>query len=96
MNKTEYLLTCISEEAGEVAQIIGKSQRFGLYSFKRDTNTMNIEELRKEVHDVIATWQMLCEHLGSDSSISGTLIDIKKARVEHFMESSRKHGHLQD
>lgn len=96
MNKREYLLGCLAEECGEVTQMIGKSLRFGLENKKQDRGTTNFEELKKEVHDIMACYIMLCEEIDECSAISIPLINQKKSRVEYFMNSSRKHGHLQD
>lgn len=96
MNKKEYILACISEECGEVSQMVGKCQRFGTDNTKVGRNTSNFEELRKEVHDIVATYEMLCEEMQIESKLSRKIILDKKKRVNFFMESSIRHGYLSE
>ena len=94
MNRKEYLLACISEECGEVAQVIGKSQRFGILDvFPKDGKT-NWLKLRHEIHDILAVYEMFCEEHEQTLLFDRDLILKKKERVEHFMEYSKKEGIL--
>lgn len=57
MNKKEYLLVCVAEEAGEVVQEAMKIARFGdKYKDKNHWNALILE-----MHDLVAVFEMLLE-----------------------------------
>lgn len=63
MKPTEHLLTCLAEEAGEVAKDVHKSLRFGLNDrnvLKPDGPT-NRERLIEELNDFMAVVDMLVQ-----------------------------------
>lgn len=78
---SDYMLTCIGEEAGEVSQVIGKIDRFGCNDVKPGTSESNAERLRAEFHDILATYMEYCdiEHIPFD--IDDVLIKEKLRRV---------------
>lgn len=94
MNKVEHLLACLSEEAGEVVQIVGKSLRFGLYSVDPVEGITNLEKLRREVHDMLALYTMVCIAEGVSSEADADLLDAKKQKVEKYQLISRQLGLL--
>ena len=96
MNRKEYLLACLSEECGEVVQVIGKAQRFGVLDIFPRGGETNWLKLRNEVHDIIAVYEMYCEDHEQKLHIYRELILAKKLRVEHFMGYSKKEGLLDD
>jgi hypothetical protein len=92
--RTGHLIGCVTEESGEVSQVIGKIIRFGLYDHHPKHDVCNIELLTREVHDLIAVHQMLMEDLGLDATVQQPLIDAKKAKVLEYMKYSEEAGHL--
>lgn len=94
LNKEEYLLTCLGEETGELAQAVGKVQRFGANDAETIEHPTNIEKLITEFHDIVAVYEMLCNELNICSGISPVLITAKKIKLEKYMEYSRKVGKL--
>lgn len=80
-----HLLFCLTEECGEVSQVVGKAGRFGLDDKNPISGRSNLEGIIGEVHDVVAVYQMLMEYFGMDQEIDQSLLDAKKARVIHFM-----------
>lgn len=52
MNKTEYLLTKLSEECAEVIQRCTKAQTFGLNEKQPGQELSNITRLASELHDL--------------------------------------------
>jgi len=94
MNTENYLLACISEEAGEVVQAVGKGQRFGLMDVNEDTGDVNLERLILEVHDLLAVYEMLCAEINISYEIDKSLLDKKKLKVEKFMKYSKEKGIL--
>ena len=47
--RVDHMIGCVTEEAGEVQQVIGKIIRFGLYYHHPERRETNFAELRKEV-----------------------------------------------
>ena len=94
-NKQEHLAYCVGEECGEVQQVLGKIGRFGLLNTNPNNGLTNLQQLKLEVHDIIAVYQMLTEEVGEDPSIDDTLIAAKMKRTEHYMEVARNLGELE-
>jgi hypothetical protein len=59
MNKTEYLLCCLTEELSEVQQEIGKCLRFTCNHKPTEYPTTNIQRVALEMADVYAITTML-------------------------------------
>lgn len=95
MNKVEYLLTCVSEECGEVSQAACKANRFGLHDSAPDSTLNNQELIVKEMNDLLAVIEMLKEE-GVELIGIGDRGDIKKKRdkVTRYMRYSRNIGCL--
>ena len=94
MNKQEYLLTCLAEEAAEIIQSVGKAQRFGLDDTYYDESPK--EAIKREFNDLVGVLEMLHE-AGVDFKKlhDRSLIEAKKKKVEKFMEYSEKKGTLE-
>lgn len=93
MNKQEYLLTCLSEEAAEIIQAVGKAQRFGLDDDWFD-DSPRIAILREFV-DLVAVIELLYgEDIRTTILYSGEEIEAKKKKVKKFMEYSKEKGTL--
>jgi len=96
MNKTEYLLTYLSEECSEVQQAVAKALRFGLNVGFPGGRTTNAQDIAKECVDVIAIIEMLEADKIIDNVRTRKAIDKKKVKVHHYMEHSKKLGTLID
>ena len=59
MNKTEHLLTCLSEECGESVQVASKAIRFGLDHGWPEKGETNRRILEREIADIIGVAQEL-------------------------------------
>jgi len=90
----EHLLACIGEEVGEVSQAVGKISRFGLKDKGPKKNYNNFQELRREVHDIVAVYGMFCEAIGEDPTFSQGLLVAKEERTRAGMELARGLGTL--
>ncbi|TNF09387.1 MAG: hypothetical protein EP323_00365 [Gammaproteobacteria bacterium] len=88
MNLKDYLLACVSEEGGEIVQAAGKALRFGLLDKNPKSEGTNWTDLRKEVHDLIAVYEMLCDEFDRVETLDRDLIEAKKVKVEHYMNYS--------
>ncbi len=99
MNRTDHLLIRLAEECGEVVQRVSKALVFGLAEKQEGQLLTNEQRLKGEVTDLIALLYMLTEE-GLDVmpillNVGDTLaIAAKKARVEKYLEYSRKQGRL--
>lgn len=95
MNTLEYLLACLGEECGEVQQEVGKSLRFGINDRHPEKDTTNFQYLKKKLHDIVATYRMVCNKINEDSSFDEDMILEKKLKVIKLMDYSRELGHLE-
>ena len=89
-----HIIGCVTEEAGEVSQAIGKIVRFGLHDHKEHDGPSNLEKLQNEVHDLVAVYQMLCKELGEPTYFNTSKLMAKEERVEHYMEYAKSIGQL--
>ena len=91
MTREQYLLTCLAEECGEVAQRATKAIRFGLDPDDRrppewrDTN--NRQSLQQELSDLLTVADMLGLKLECSNA--------KREKVHEYMDVSRKLGRLE-
>jgi len=93
--KLDHLVACVGEECGEVQQVVGKTLRFGILDTNPKTKSTNWVELRKEIHDLVAVYEMLCDEFDRVSDLDRTLIARKKKRVQKYMEYAREQGQLE-
>ena len=94
MNKTEYLLSCIGEEAGEISQAVGKCLRFGLFDGNPNNKFIgNVVGLIQETNDLIALVELLGTHGIDISKLNDPdIIETKKLKFEHFRDYSVRLG----
>jgi NTP pyrophosphatase (non-canonical NTP hydrolase) len=60
LTKAEYLYACLSEECGEVSQVIGKILRFGINDSHPKTGDIpNKQLLKDELNDILAVAKLL-------------------------------------
>lgn len=94
MEIKDYLLACISEEAGEISQAVGKAHRFGLLDRNPKSKHTNWADLRKEIHDIVAVYEMLCYEFDRIDFLDRKLIEAKKKKVAKYMLYSESIGRL--
>ena len=96
---TKHLMSCLSEEAGEIVQDVSKSVRFGL----SDRNVLNPdgptnrERLEAELNDLVAVAELLV----SAGALSAAWLDperiaAKREKVLRFMDYAADVGALDD
>ena len=95
LNRIDYLLSCLGKECGEVQQMVGKSLRFGLLDHHPKKTAHNWVLLRQEVHDVIATYELLADEFDRVADIDRQMVADKQARTLHYMELSKSLGRLE-
>lgn len=91
----DHCLSVLGEECGEVQQALGKINRFGILDINPNTNNPNWVELKKEFHDIVAAYEMVCTSLGQSSEIDRSLINQKKERVNKYMKYAVEQGRLE-
>ena len=94
MNRQEYLLTCLSEEAAEIIQAVGKAQRFGLDDDFFDESPK--QAIIRELNDFMAVIELLDEYCdaGFWPWEDAEMIEAKKKKVLKYIEYSEKKGTL--
>jgi NTP pyrophosphatase (non-canonical NTP hydrolase) len=99
MTEEEHLLTCLMEEASEVAQACAKVLRFGLDDDHQSTNPDIVSPrfyLQKELNDLLAVCQLLSEAgVLPMIWINQQMLTAKKQKLAGMMEYSRKQGALE-
>ena len=92
MNRFQFLLTKLAEEASEVSKIALKTQQFGPSERMPGQDLTNVERTHQELNDLFAIVDMLNEEFGFEFSIDGRHIHDKKKKVNHFYEYSKSLG----
>ncbi len=93
MNRAQYLLGKVAEEASEVAQIALKTQQFGFYEIYKDES--NVQRLKGELTDLLAVCEMVEAELNTPKWLTEPNredIIAKKRKVEHYLRYSQVHG----
>lgn len=98
LNKIDYLLVKLAEEAGEMAQDALKAVELGLTTVEPGKTLSNAQRLSGELIDVLAVLEMLADEgveLRTEGAALDEGIDRKKAKVEAYMQASRDLGKLE-
>jgi hypothetical protein len=86
LSMPEYLAECVSEEASEVGQIIGKAQRFGIEDIRKGHEQSNLEHLESEMHDLLTAYDLLMSEINADPfTVRPHLIQAKTTRIYDYM-----------
>lgn len=95
MNRTEHLLSCLSEECAEVSQRVSKALRFGLAEVQPGQDLTNAQRILVELIDLMAVVEMLADEnvivVGTSTAPAKAA---KKAKVEKFMIYAAQCGAL--
>ena len=96
LSRRNHLLACIGEEAGEIQQAVGKALRFGLFDTNPATRVTNWLELKGEIHDLIAVYQLFCDEIDRSEMFDLSLTSKKKSKVIKMMGYARDQGALSE
>jgi len=96
MNKQQYLLIKLAEEASEVAQIALKTAQFGLHETYPGQPKSNIDRVLAEVTDFLAVLEMLDCQLELRFEADRGELEEKKTKVEKYLAISRELGEVHD
>jgi len=88
LNKREYLLITLMEEASEVIKVASKMLRFGDDNFHPTSGEgTNREKLQDELNDVFGVVALLQdENIIDEKTLQGSKIYAKKAKVLKYFE----------
>jgi NTP pyrophosphatase (non-canonical NTP hydrolase) len=89
MNKTEYLLTVVSEECAEVSQRACKAARFGMSEIQPGQQEDNKRRIERELADLMATAELLGLQIRDEDKVA------KREKLKKYMEYSRDLGTLE-
>lgn len=97
MNRLEFLLIKVAEEASEIAQIALKTAQFGLEEVKPGQSLTNRERMYHELDDLNAMVALLNKEFNFEYEPSSTRQLIKIVKVEDYYQYSRdKCGTIQE
>lgn len=88
ISREKYLLTCLAEEANEVAVRASKAIRFGLEEAQPGQDENNAERLMRELNDMMAVIQMLRNETVFDDQWCARSQAEKRFKVNHFYDYS--------
>lgn len=95
LNRKQHLLVILAEECNEVAQRVTKSLRFGIDEIQPGDNKNNAERIKYELNDLLAIVEMLQkEKILPDVITDREMMELKKQKVEHYLEYCKKIGTL--
>ncbi len=90
----EHLLIILAEECSEVAHRASKALRFGLREVQKGQTFTNAERIIYEFSDLYAVMRLLYAKGLIPQVTDQGLIDEKMAKIQEFLEYSRKCGTL--
>lgn len=88
MNRLQYLLNKLAEEASEVSQIALKTAQFGLEKCKPGQDLTNAQRTHGELNDLLAIVDLLNREFGFGFVPSEISQMQKQAKVKQFYEYS--------
>lgn len=94
MNRFQYLLTKLAEEASEVSQIALKTQQFGASETMPGQNWTNVQRIHQELNDMLAIVGMLNSEYGFGFYQNEQQIQAKEEKVEKFFQYSKSLGQV--
>lgn len=94
MNRLQYLLTMLSEEADEIGKLCAKSQRFGLNSVNPETGLSNHLAMHLELNDLMAIVGQLNKEFNLGFVEDENLKEAKIKKMAKYEEFSIQEGFL--
>jgi NTP pyrophosphatase (non-canonical NTP hydrolase) len=90
MNRLQYLLTKLAEEASEVAQIALKTQQFGLEEICPNLPYTNKERIYQELDDLNGVLEMLALEFDFQYIVNRKAIMAKIGKVNKYYGYSKQ------
>lgn len=95
MNKQQYLLIKLAEEASEIAQAALKAAQFGMNSYHPETEISNTTQLFTELDDLHGVINLL-RNEGVDYWEDGFSVSVKMDKVSSYMKISQSLGLVEE
>jgi hypothetical protein len=96
MNRLQYLLSKLAEEASEVAQISLKTSQFGLEDVKPGQDSSNRMRMFDELNDLNGIIRMLNMEFGFGYAPELAAMEEKEAKVNRYYNYSYDSGLIND
>lgn len=96
MNRLQYLLTKLAEEASEVAQIVLKTQQFGLDEICPNLPYSNKERCHQEINDFLAIIAILNDEFDFNYDPDRDQISAKISKINKYYQYSKDLGMIHD
>lgn len=96
MNRQQYLLNKLAEEATEVAQQALKAAQFGLDEAEPEQRKSNAERCHDEIDDMLGVIEMLNEEFGFNFQSQMDRRMMKKQKVNKYAAYSAELGLLKE
>jgi hypothetical protein len=95
VNRTQYLLTKLAEEASEITKDALKAAQFG--PFEEYEGVSNITRLQEELFDLLVVIQVLKENkVFLSTSLDPEYVDYKREKIKHYENYARTLGLVSD
>jgi len=96
MNRLQYLLIKLAEEASEVSQIALKTSQFGTDETCPGLLENNKQRVHSELNDLLGIVEMLNEEFDFKFNFSWTKAELKKLKVNKYYEYSKELGMIHE
>ncbi len=96
LNREQYLITKLAEEASEIAQIALKAQQFGMDEICPKLPESNKQRIHKELNDLLGVVEMLNTEYNFDYRPNDIEIAAKINKVNKYYGYSIDCGQVED
>ncbi len=96
MNRVQYLLTKLAEEASEIAQIALKAQQFGLDEKLPGQELTNCDRIEMEFNDLLGVVELLNQEFGCGIIQDHVAIQAKGIKIDKYYQYSIQCGQVEE
>lgn len=96
MNRVQYLLTKLAEEASEISQIALKTQQFGLDEKLPGQDLTNCDRIEMEFNDLLGVIELLNQEFGCNIRQDDVAIKAKGEKINKYYQYSIECGQVNE
>ena len=96
MNRLQYLLIKLAEEASEVSQIALKTSQFGMEETCPGLLENNKQRIHSELNDLWGIVTMLNNEFNFEFKLDPVKVDLKQLKVNKYYEYSKEQGMINE
>lgn len=96
MNRLQYLLTKLAEEASEISQIALKTQQFGLDEKLPGQDLTNLDRIEMEFNDLLGVVELLNQEFGCNIQKDWARIEAKAVKIDKYYQYSVECGQVKE